>query len=213
MTSHGALFFWGRHLSQDICHPRKSRLFPHPRDILVHGDEIDSGGSVTLGVYFFIIVTLIIFPCSFSARYLFNTLRPRWNRRHFADDIFKCILLNETVLISIKISLKFIPKGPINYIPALVPIMAWRRPGDKPLSEPMMIISLTHICVTRPQWVNIPSADSTMQNHDDLCPINDMIMSTSIIQLLLICYVMIFHHILYLLYMIIALDRRWIPKS
>ena len=35
----------------------------------------------------------------------------------------------------------------------LVPIMAWRRPGDKPLSEPMMVSSPTHICVTRPQWV------------------------------------------------------------
>ena len=80
-----------------------------------------------------------------------NTLRLRRNRRHFADDIFKCILLNENVLILIKISLKFIPKGPINNIPALVQIMAWRRPGDKPLSEAMMIISLTHICVTRPQ--------------------------------------------------------------
>ena len=83
-----------------------------------------------------------------------NTLRPRRNRRHFVDDIFKCILLNENVLISIKISLKFIPMGPINNIPALVQIMAWRRPGDKPLSEPIMIISLAHICVTRPQWVN-----------------------------------------------------------
>ena len=31
--------------------------------------------------------------------------------------------------------------------------MAWRRPGDKPLSEPMVVILLTHICVTRPQWV------------------------------------------------------------
>ena len=49
-----------------------------------------------------------------------NSLRPRRNRRHFADDIFKCTLLNENVLISIKISLKFIPKGPINNIPALV---------------------------------------------------------------------------------------------
>ena len=38
----------------------------------------------------------------------------------------------------IKISLKFVPKGPINNIPALVQIMAWRRTGDKPLSEPMM---------------------------------------------------------------------------
>ena len=45
----------------------------------------------------------------------------------------------------IKISLKFVPKGPINNIPSLVQIMAWRRPGDKPLSEPMMA-SLTHIC-------------------------------------------------------------------
>ena len=32
--------------------------------------------------------------------------------------------------------------------------MAWRRPGDKPLSEPMMVNLLMHICVTRPQWVN-----------------------------------------------------------
>ena len=31
--------------------------------------------------------------------------------------------------------------------------MAWRRLGDKPLSEPMMVKLLTHICVTRPQWV------------------------------------------------------------
>ena len=53
----------------------------------------------------------------------------------------------------LKISLNFIPKGPINDIPALVQIMAWRRPGDKPLSEPMVVALLTHICVTRPQWV------------------------------------------------------------
>ena len=33
--------------------------------------------------------------------------------------------------------------------------MAWRRPGDKPLSEPVMVSLLTHICVTRPQWVNV----------------------------------------------------------
>ena len=32
--------------------------------------------------------------------------------------------------------------------------MAWLRPGDKPLSELMMVSLLTHICVTRPQWVN-----------------------------------------------------------
>ena len=53
----------------------------------------------------------------------------------------------------ITISLKFVPKGPIDNIPALVQIMAWRRPGDKPLSESMLVRLLTHICVTRPQWV------------------------------------------------------------
>ena len=84
----------------------------------------------------------------------FNTLGPRQNRRHFADDIFKCIFLNENVWISIKISLNFIPKGPINNIPTLVQIMAWRRPDDKPLSEAMTVNLPTHICVTRPQWVN-----------------------------------------------------------
>ena len=69
-------------------------------------------------------------------------------------DIFKYIFLNANVWTSLKIPLKFIPKVRINNIPALDQIMAWRRPGDKPLCEPMMGNSLTHICVTRPQWVN-----------------------------------------------------------
>ena len=63
-----------------------------------------------------------------------NTLRPRRNEQHFADNIFKRVFINENVWISIKISLKFVPKGPINNIPALVQIMTWRRSGDKPLS-------------------------------------------------------------------------------
>ena len=84
-----------------------------------------------------------------------NTVRPRQNGRHFPDDIFKCIFLNENMWISIKFSLKFVSKGPINNIPALVQIMVWRRPGDKPLSEPTLVSLLTHICVTRPQWVNL----------------------------------------------------------
>ena len=53
--------------------------------------------------------------------------------------IFKCIFLNENLLVSIQISLKFVPKGSINNIPALVHVMAWRRPGDKPLSDAMMV--------------------------------------------------------------------------
>ena len=78
-----------------------------------------------------------------------NTLRPRLDGRLFAGD--GRIFLNENVRISIKISLGFVPRGPIDNIPALVEIMAWRRSGGKPLSQPMMVSLLTHICVTRPQ--------------------------------------------------------------
>ena len=83
-----------------------------------------------------------------------NTLGSRQNGRHFPDDMFKCIFLNENVWITIKVSLTFVPKGPINNIPALIQIMAWRRSGHKPLPEPMMVSLPTHICITRPQWVN-----------------------------------------------------------
>ena len=84
-----------------------------------------------------------------------NTMTPRQNCRHLADDIFKCIFLNENAWISL--TLKFIPKVRINInnIPALVPIMAWRRPGDQPLSAAMMVRLSTHVCVTRPQWVKL----------------------------------------------------------
>ena len=67
---------------------------------------------------------------------LVNTLRPRQDGRHFPDDIF----------------IKFIPKGTINNIPALVQITSWCRPDDKPLSEQWWWI-YQRICVTRPQWV------------------------------------------------------------
>ena len=93
---------------------------------------------------------------SLVVRRLVNTLMPRQNGRHSPDDIFQSIFMNKNVRISIKFSLTFSPIGPINNIPALVQIMAWRRPGDKPLSEPMMVGLLTHICVTRPQWLKPP---------------------------------------------------------
>ena len=83
-----------------------------------------------------------------------NSLSPRRNRRHFSSRHFQMHFLNENAWISIEISLKFVHRDAINNIPALVPIMAWRRLGDKPLSEPMMVSLPTHICVTRPQWVN-----------------------------------------------------------
>ena len=56
------------------------------------------------------------------------------------DDIFKSIF-NESVWISITTctsSLKFIPKGPIDYKSALVQVVAWHRTGEKPLPESML---------------------------------------------------------------------------
>ena len=66
----------------------------------------------------------------------------------------ECTYLKENIWISIKISLKFVRKGPINNIPALAQIMAWHRPGDKSLSKSIMVNLLMHVCFTRPQWIN-----------------------------------------------------------
>ena len=93
--------------------------------------------------------------CSSAFQTSINTLRRRQNGRLFADDTFKRIFLNKNIRISVNISLKCVPRGPINNTPTLVQVMTWRRPGDKPLSEPVMVRLPTHICVTRPQWVNV----------------------------------------------------------
>ena len=55
-----------------------------------------------------------------------------------ADNIFNCIFFNENVWIPIQISLKYVPRSPIDNKPALVQVMAWHRTGNKPLSEPML---------------------------------------------------------------------------
>ena len=81
-----------------------------------------------------------------SAPFYINTLKPRRNGRHLPV-IFNCSVLNENTLIAITISLHFVPEGTIDNILSLVQIMAWCQP----LSEPMMVSLLTHICVTRPQ--------------------------------------------------------------
>ena len=60
-------------------------------------------------------------------------LQPPFRRRHF--HMHFC---NANVLISVAILLKFVPKHPIKSIQALDHIMAWVRPGDKPLSEPLV---------------------------------------------------------------------------
>ena len=69
---------------------------------------------------------------------------------------------------SIDITLKFVPKSSINISPAMFRIMAWRRPGDKPLSETMQVSLRTHICVTRPQWVNTCSQRYLSRTNPDV---------------------------------------------
>ena len=56
----------------------------------------------------------------------------------FADNIFKFIFLNGDDCLSIHLSLKFVPKGPIDNTSASVQVMAWHQLDDKPLSAPMM---------------------------------------------------------------------------
>ena len=131
--------------------------------VLYHWQIISRSSSLT---YFLYSVTIHLIGnetvTPMNALRSFNSLRPRQNGHLFADDTFKRIFLNENIRISNKISLKFVPKGLINNIPAFVLIMAWRRPGDLSLSEPMLVRSLTHICLTRPQWVIYEYFDSIL---------------------------------------------------
>ena len=85
------------------------------------------------------------------------SMRPTQNICLYSDDIFNSIFLNENI------SLKSVSMGPINNIPALVPIVTWRRSGDKSLSEPMMVSLLTHICVTWHQRLN--AIKNSRHNH------------------------------------------------
>ena len=67
-----------------------------------------------------------------------NSSPPGQNGRHFADDIFRRVFVNEKLCTLIKISLNFVPRDPIDNNTALVQVMAWRRRGDKPLPEPVL---------------------------------------------------------------------------
>ena len=83
-----------------------------------------------------------------------ETKWPTFRRRHFQMHFLEWKYMSFTWY-----SLKFVPKGRIHIIPAtLGQIMVRRRPCDKPLFVPMIVSLLTHICVTRPQWVNHENA-------------------------------------------------------
>ena len=100
-------------------------------------DKAISENLVQLNAYYFINLSCTETEI-FRGIQVINTLSPRQNGRHFLDDIFKPIFLNKNVRIAIKISLKIIPRNPIDNESALVQVKAWLRTGDKPLHEPML---------------------------------------------------------------------------
>ena len=121
-------WFLNRDLKYHLC------MYP----CLCQFQQFGGGG----GFYFF--QSHKNFPKLFVS--LVDSFRPRQNNRQYPNDIFKCIFLTENVTMPITISLKFVPKDPINNILALAQTMAWCRRGDKPLSEPMMFRLPTDIC-------------------------------------------------------------------
>ena len=56
-----------------------------------------------------------------------------------ADDNFKRIFINENDKFMIWVSMKFVPRSPIDNKPALVQVMTWHQTGDKSLPEPVMV--------------------------------------------------------------------------
>ena len=84
-----------------------------------------------------------------------NGAETKW----FSDDIFKCIYLNTNLRILIKLSLKFIPKGPIDNKSSLVKLIAYPTPSHY-LNESRHRLP-THICITRSQLImRLPKACS-----------------------------------------------------
>ena len=64
-------------------------------------------------------------------------------------------LMNEKLGILIQISVQFFSKGLIDNIEALVQVMAWRRTGDKPVPEPVLIQFTDAYMRHKGRWVNI----------------------------------------------------------
>ena len=91
-----------------------------------------------------------IFPSENRALGVSNHRQPtcltHWGRE-------KNAAFSQTTFLHAFLWMKFVPKVP-NNIQALVQIIAWHRPGDKPLSESLMVSLLMHIWVSRPQWIN-----------------------------------------------------------
>ena len=128
-------------------------------------------------IYFRNLKTRFQFPSFVNLKMVQNDERQGWdevtklsqiqNVRHFPDDIFERILVNEKLWISITVSPEFLTQCQVDNVPALVRIMVWRRQATSHYLNQWWCSLLTHtcICVTRPQWVFLHS-----QYHGCWCP-------------------------------------------
>ena len=108
-----------------------------------------------------------------------NSSPPGQNGRHFADDVVKCIFLNEKFCILIQMSLKFVPLGPIDNKAALVQVIAWRRTVENPLPEPTFTWFTDAYMQHSGRWVlteniygdtKLPQMDIILWGHIDDAP-------------------------------------------
>ena len=83
-----------------------------------------------------------VYSICFIAKIVNNSFHPGKNGRKFGRRYFQSHFLERNVWISIKISLKSVPKGPIENKPELVQVMAWHRTGGMPLPEPLFTQSI-----------------------------------------------------------------------
>ena len=98
----------------------------------------------------------------------FDILKPEQNGCLFADDIFKCIFLNENVQISHEISVKYVPGGLMDAKSALFQVMAWHRTGDNPLPESTRYVEGTPTSEVTPvtiRYIRPPHQGHTSQYH------------------------------------------------
>ena len=124
------LIYWGLNKMADILQMTFSKAFLWMENIFIQ-----------ISLMFILKVSVHnepVMPCHNVFVYI-NSSSPGQNGRHFANDIFKCIFVNEKCCILIQIWLKFVPEGPIDNKSTLVQVMECRLFGAKPLSEPMLI--------------------------------------------------------------------------
>ena len=114
-------------------------------------------------------------PCLLFSRFLFKSsphnVLTHWGRDKMADisqTIFSNIFSSKKMFeFRLKFHWNLFLRVQLTKIPALFQIMAWRRPGDKTLSEAMLVSLLTHKCFTRPQWVKCSYQPSVSNLKDE----------------------------------------------